>query len=546
MSEALGERFFLLEELGPQPGWGRAIPTSLRFSFARNDENETLCWAFHTEDGGLLPRGYLESVFQRHDQLVGLKGRFRGGAVSLEEGGATDGITLICPAIEGELFLTYLARVPNLPENIIFRLVVDLIQSLKTLAGAPRLFSNVELEDFYIFARDGVLLAVGFCPAFCLLREELALSDFQISRKWTDLMARLHAFVKQGRTVQFRDINAAANKAFRPIFKEFKSGKDRGLRERLQQVEGVFTEELVLSGKGTQRLTIPIHEEEMPIGLLGGFLKQQVIAALPDKLPPPRKESVCALCFSPYLLEGTSDGKARDRLGYLLPPEHWFETSLVDPVNRRLSHPFLKAHHNGIRIRSVYCDESFTVLFGDRESGLPLPSLLAAFDGITCEAMLLIATKFHRALAQFDSAGFDLSLNTPWQVEIHIESGVTHPGWESLLNGELQAWPPWEVKLRMERPTESFIPGENDISWRFVAATLSEKFFPALVVWMLGWKRFQQSTLQGTLEGEPLSGDPRLDALFQAAGEHLEPIHPGQREKFLSLVSEGIEVAVKI
>ena len=85
MSEAAGERFLLLEELGPQPDLGRVIPASWRYSFARIEEDETLCWAFHSDDAGSLPAGYLDSLLQRHEELAALMRLSRVVEVSLEE-----------------------------------------------------------------------------------------------------------------------------------------------------------------------------------------------------------------------------------------------------------------------------------------------------------------------------------------------------------------------------------------------------------------------------------------------------------------------------
>jgi hypothetical protein len=39
--------------------------------------------------------------------------------------------------------------------------------------------------------------------------------------------------------------------------------------------------------------------------------------------------------------------------------------------------------------------------------------------------------------------------------------------------------------------------------------------------------------------------DKRLEALFEAAGEHLAPSHTAQREKFLAFVHEGTEPVLK-
>jgi hypothetical protein len=547
MSDAPGQRYLVLESLGRLPVQGRDLPAFWEVSLGRRFDEDTFSLVFETAPGAEMPRGYLASVSQRHEQLAAQKWPASGQRVWLEEC-KQGGLTLLCPSIEGEPFPAYLSRHAGLAEALIFPLVSELIASLCSLAGAPRLFSNVELDDFRIVAADGVLFTVRFCPAYCLVREEEPLSDYQLARKWTGQLARVHAFVKQGGKTPFTEVEAAAAKVFRPLFKELETGKDRSLEERLSRIGEIFESDPAAgagrSGGGVRALTL-IRRDEMPQGPLSRLLIGKVRAAHPDKLPEPGAASDRRPCFSAFVLEGTSGKGSMDRLGYLLPPERWVDLSLVDPVNRRLSHPFLKAHHNGIRLRSVYCDEDFTVLFGDVSSGLPLPSLLTCLGGVSRDDLFLLAGKLHRALAQFDSAGFDLALVTPWQVELHVEQGVSHPGWDRLLEEPVAVWPPWEIKIRVERPAESFLPGPGEESWRHVFDSLSGKFFPALIAWILDWKRFQWSAARGTIAIEPVSWDKRLEALFEAAGEHLAPGHTAQREKFLGFVHEGTEPVLK-
>jgi len=545
MSDAPGQPYLVLEPVGRQPGRGRDLPAFWDVSLGFRGDEETFSLIFETVAAAEMPRGYLSSVRQRHEQLVGLKGAVVAGrSVSLEEPGG-DRLALLCPVIEGEALPDYLSRRRDLPESAIFPLITEVTAALRALVVAPRLLSNVELEDFHVVAADGVLLTVRFCPAYSLLREEEPLSDYHLARKWTEKMARVHAYVKQGGKTAFAEVEATSAKVFRPLFKELESGKDCALEERLRRIEEVFRQDPGAAAKGSGRLVPFVRREEFPLGPLSRLLIEKARTAHPDKLPVPSGNPDRRPCFSAFVLEGTSGKGGLDRLGYLLPPERWVDVSLVDPVNRRLSHPFLKAHHNGIRLRSVYCDEDFTVLFGDLAAGLPLPSLMTSLDGVSRADLFFLTGKLHRALAQFDSAGFDLALVSPWQVELHIEQGVAHPGWDRLLGEAIESWPPWEVKIRVERPAESFLTGPGEDSWRRVFALLKGKFFPALVAWMLDWKRFQWSAFQGTIEREPVSWDKRLEALFDAAGEHLAPHHTAQREKFLAFVQEGTEPVLK-
>ena len=99
-------------------------------------------------------------------------------------------------------------------------------------------------------------------------------------------------------------------------------------------------------------------------------------------------------------------------------------------------------------------------------------------------------------------------------------------------------WPAWEISLRVERPAEMFLAGETTTAWTWVRTRFDGKFFPALVAWMLEWKRLQWAARSGSLAREPLSWDDRLLSLFEAARLHLDPARAPQREKFLAFFEE--------
>jgi len=541
MPEVSLELFHNLAEFHDETAELSAVPCSIKTFFCRKGGESLIGWGFQFSGGGTLPRGYLESIQQRLELFERINWPELNIPVVLSEESG-DEFVLHCQAAEGEPLQKYLARLEKIPEGIAIQMMIDVMGFVLPLTGAPRVLSNVELEDFRVFACDGIRLAVRFCPAFSVLRLETPLSDYQIARKWTELMARLLTFIKQNGRCGFEGITPGDSKPFRSLLRDLEAGREKGLVERIQQIIHLLECELDQVPVGRKRLEFAISSREMPLGPFANYLRSGFARKHSGSVSSRRDGLSPGLCFSPFVVEASSGGEKSDRLGYLLPPEHWFETSLVDPVNRRLSHPFLKSHHNSVRVRSVYCDEEFTVLLGDLSPGLPLPSLLRVFDGISREELLLISGKLHRAMEQFESAGFEFPLLSPWQVEIHPESGSSADSWESLLNGDLSAWPPWEVKFRVEPPAESIIDGECGLAWRRVLKRLSGKFIPALVVWMLDWQRFQCPSRTGSLEMEPLNRDARLEALFKAAGDHFDGSNPAHREKFFSLLSEGLEV----
>lgn len=541
MAEAATESEVPLEEL-PLPVSDADLPPSLwKFGLSRRDPERLIVWTFRLHPSADPPRGYLDSVRQRQAQWSALRGAPDLVRTSFrEEAGTTPSLSVFMP--DAEALSGYLRRAAALPEPTGLRLAGELLAWLAALAKSPRLVANVAFADFFVQARDGIVPALAFCPAFALLREERPRSDFRIARDWLERLAGLHSFLKQGGKGDLAPLGAEDYRPFRPLFKQLESGSDCPLPERFREYGEVFRTNAESTGGGEGRATAPappLESRLFPVGPLARLLRTRALETDPDRFPPAPEPASAAL-FSPYALEALlREGAAR--MAHLLPPEAWFDDSLVERLNRRLSHPFLKAHPNCLRVRSVYCDESLTLLAADASESLPLPALLAAREGIAPADLFAIAGKLHRALAQFDSAEFDPGLVSPWQVELHLESGVSRPGWERLLATGVAAWPAWEVVLRAEQPAESLLPGATTESFGRARECLRGKFFPALLAWMLDWRRFQWAARNGVLANEPASWDERLSALFQAAAEHLDPAKTAQREKFLAWLEEGLE-----
>lgn len=543
MPEVPESPLLVLEELPFPSGQGSDVSEWWRFGIGRDASDETLAWLFQRRAETTFPRGYLDSVHQRQGLWAGLRA-LPGDVVVRVDESTPDSPLIAAFAPEGEPFLDYLARVPALSERVAWRLCLELIAWLKALIPVPRLLSNVDPTDFLVQARDGIVLSMGFCPVFCLLREETPLSDYRIARLWSERLAIIHAYLKGGRKGTPLGGSAADNKAFRTLFKHFDVGKDRTLGERLDEVAAIFRSEHEAASKGGTGPEAPLDRGQFPTGPLARLLARRAVESDPSRFAGKGGKSGGGgggtAVFSAYRIDRVGSDPAAVRMAHLLPPESWFEASLIEPLNRRLSHPYLKAHHHCPRIRSVYCDEHLSLLVGDPAEAIPLPSLLSARGSLATGDLLLVLGKLHRALAQFESAGYDAGLISPWQVELRLETGVIHPGWKSLLAMEVAAWPAWEVLVRVERPAECFLPGETTSAWSGVRRLLEGKYFPALVAWMLDWKRFQWAARAGALDAEPITWDERLRPLFEAARDHLDPAQGAQREKFLALLEEGL------
>ncbi len=515
------------------------IPSCWSLSLGRFAEEGALSWIAFCHAADSCQHGYLDSVKQRRDLFSRLSWPFLSDSLQ-SRGESNETLTIVYPAIEGESLLSYLERVPGLAEETRFQLALDLLACLNCLAAVPRLLSNVELDDFFVIAKDGVMLTLRFCPIFSVIREEESKSDYQIAGKWLEILAQLHQFGKSGGRAVFRTSPVLGGKAFKTLFKEWKSGRDCPLRDRVAAMVHVFTSELGRNSATRRRRGRLLGEGSHPEGPLSVFLNEKLVLAHPESSIQPKAERDAVVWFSPFLAKVSSGADSLDRFAYLFPADHWFDHSVVDSVNRRLSHPFLKSHHNGIRVRSVFCDENLTVLVTDPSLGIPLPALLSLYGGIPAGELLLLAGKLHRALAHFDSADFSLVINSPWQIEIHRETDVAPVDWTLLVGIPLSRWPPWEIKIRVERPPETLSNRETQLAWNHIYDRLSQKFFPALCNWILDWERFEVAAEQGSLASLPLSPDGQLEALFLAAGEHLENGNTKHREKFLDLITEGL------
>ncbi|MEM7602327.1 MAG: hypothetical protein AAF357_13035, partial [Verrucomicrobiota bacterium] len=206
--------------------------------------------------------------------------------------------------------------------------------------------------------------------------------------------------------------------------------------------------------------------------------------------------------------------------------------------------PFLSEHPNSLRTRSLLCEENFTLVVTDQRTAIPLPSLFEIKGGMETEDALRFARKIRRALDQFDSAEFHFEIASPWQVEIVLLGDNEEGDWRSLVNNACSEWPVWDVRIRVEIPTEAVLESSERTAWNYLMNKMNGKSFPALVVWLLEWRRLEWAAKQGALDREPISWDMRFDSLFNAASDYFEPNNASHRERLLSLLEEGYHAEV--
>ncbi len=537
MSEVAGDRLVFLEALDFPGAPDRPIPSCWHAGFGRHEGDDLIARLHRLETSPAGERGYLESIRQRLRIWEACEALPEPVSVLLREG-ADHSAAIAAYVPDGEPLPICLERKSSFSDGEMLHLLRSAVDWLEALALAPRILANLELSDFLVHVRDGWAAGLTLCPLGAILREEASLSDHRLATLWTERIAGAHERIKPHRRGLAERLSGK-DRPFRPLLKQLESGRDRPLVEHFAELGKVIDREIAATGWSEEDRTL-FTVASFPRGPLASFLEARATESDADLYGKPDEQGRTTPLFSPYTIASRSLDGSRPCVGLLLAPEAWFQHSLIDCLNRRLSHPFLKSHHHCLRVRSVYCDDRVTVLRTDPSPGVPLPTLLAAGKGISARDLLSISQKLHRALAQFESAGFDLELDSPWQIELHLEAGVPLTSWDSLLRGGLSTWPSWSIILRCERPVESLLPGLSNASWDWMLQRLDLKFFPALVSWMHEWKRLQDSAATGTLTAAALSADAKLAALFEAASVHLDPTHPGQRAKFLALLEEGL------
>tara|TARA_R110000850_G_scaffold55877_17_gene132074 strand:- start:2176 stop:3798 length:1623 start_codon:yes stop_codon:yes gene_type:complete len=505
-------------------------------SLGRREKSDELVWVFTRPDGGDVQSIIVDSIKQRirliESGIPTYASIVSWQMVSENEDG------LISEVIEGEPLPVFLARLGKIGKPATLLLMLDIVVHLKRLSLIPRVLSCLELEDFLVVRKDGVSLEAVPALCFSLIRPESPQSDYQLALKWIRILARLYIVAKRGWKDDLDVLNPSQAKPFRRPLKDLESGGERMLCERFTDLEVVLRKELDgTRGAGSGRFSL--DSATMPKGFLSEIFFER--ASDPMALSSGLSISGRQVSpFSPYVCEAQSNESGDLRTVYLLPPEGWFEKSAIDPVNRKMSHSFLNAHPNGIRIRSVFFEERHTILLGCAAKGLPLPSLLAIRQGLDMVDVLLLGAKLDRALQQFESAEFDMGLQSPWQVEIHFESNFDKVDWGSLLSTDVSDWPTWDIKLRVELPTEYYLTGRRYCSWKPIAESASEDFFTVLLAWMLDWARFDWAARNGRQADEPLSWDDDLMKLFQGFGDESGQKASGKRTHLLAQLGQAL------
>ncbi len=531
-------------EGSPQPVPGKAgpgYPVLEYFGYDPVSKKFVAIGFWHASAGSSGPQ--LNSLRQRLDTGKRLK---HSGIARLFEHGATpnEGWYYVRELVEGESFLEYLKRNPDLPSETLGVLLLQLAEAISYLTDFPRLLSSLKLSDFSVTLDRGIFPGVRLSD-YGLSREDQPMSDFQIADSWCRKIASLHCTLMEGATVNDADSGEINHPIYSPALDllKKKSGVDailhlRDFGQKIREAAG-------FPGDLGARIPVEIRRIQK-VGQVGiGPLQKLVFesgeleAAISERFV--LRPDAVRFSYSPFNLSAAKAEDPEDKVQlYILPPERLFEETIVESLNRKMFDSYLKTHPNGVRVRSFGCEYDYTLIVSERFSGFPLPSLQARRTQFSVRDAMAIAQQLDRILYHFESAEFDLGELNPWQIEIFFESEASEniPG--LIENTEIRNWPAWDLKLRVEPPAEAFV--ESFYSpWSYLVQKFDGKTFPALIAWLLDSDRFEWALSAGLEKSEPLSWNPFLDSLLTSAIRYFDPSEPSHRSGLIKLVKSIFE-----
>ncbi len=443
--------------------------------------------------------------------------------------------------IEGEPLLGYLKRNPDMPGTLVTGLLLQICDAINSLKRSPRLLASIRLSDFWVCLDRGRLLSVRL-GHYGMGRREVPISDFELLERWIQDIVDLHRDHSRG--------SITNNEAYGEILKE--AAQQQLFLDDLPRLKLAVLRSVSLSSDLAVRSPVNLrsieNQKQVPAGLMFQMMGREghLNEMIADRFQGNTGHSTTEYSpFSLHLAMKPEEGKpeAEPVSIYLVPPERLFVENIIEPVHRKMFDAFLRGHPAGFRIRSLSCETHFTYLTTACYEGFPLPCFQASRGMLRGSEALELMRRIHETLSVFEDADFDLGRINPWQIQICFEEGDYQLNSEHLMmEVPMAEWPTWSVRIRVEKPAETFV--ESCLStWRYVARRMGSKEYPALLVWMLEQERFEWALSNGVqvADQEPLSWNPRLDALFLSALNRLDPNNAEQREKFLEYFDQARE-----
>lgn len=441
--------------------------------------------------------------------------------------------------IEGEPLFNYLRRDEDLPGRVVAGMILQICDAINSLKNTPRLLASIKLSDFWVCLDRGRLLSVRL-GHYGLGRVEEPISDFALLEKWIKDIIELHR-------AYAREDDISNPEAYVEIIEE--AANQKLFLDDLPKLKLAVLRSMSLSSDIAVRFPTDMRTinsiKQVPAGLMFQMMTREghLTEMLNEQfVANPDHDSTEYSPFSLHVAKPATKDNPREAVSvYLVPPERLFVENIIEPVHRKMFDTYLRSHPAGFRIRSLSCETHFTYITTACYEGFPLPCLQASRSLLSGSDALELMRRLHETLSHFEEADFDLGRLNPWQIQICFEdTHLISDARQLMAEVPFAEWPTWSIKVRVEKPAETFV--ESCLStWRYISRRLNGKDFPALLVWMLEQERFEWALSNGVqiADQEPLSWNPRLDALFLSALNHLDQSDIEQRDKFLNFFDEA-------
>ncbi len=463
----------------------------------------------------------------------------------------------VCEFVEGERLPDYLNRTKNLNRQLSTSLAMQLAEIIATMVDHPRLLSSIELEDFAVSLDQGQFLKLRLTD-FGFDREETPKSDMQLATQWVRTIGIIHQRVLSGQSIPdsvegINQLNGSGSPFGRLLKRiEKQSGAQavrtlKGLKPHVLSASGLSESALNYLDPEFRSITRPCEAPTGPLQVLmtGG---EKFEAVLNERFT--RLHESSAFGFSPFRFparlksehneerdnESIKEKAARVTLT-VLPPERLCGNQGTTDLNRKMCDTYMKAHPSALRTRSLLYESDFTLVVSERLSGVPLPTLLANRGSLSNLDALELLNQIDRAMTHFECSDFGFHDFNPWQIDLHFEESAPDELQKCLSRAPLANWPAWDVKIRVEKPTESMIESSRS-PWRYLHTLMDGKAFPALAIWLTECDRFDWALTIGNEEREPLSWNRDVNKLMDSAIGFYDPESPKHRKKMLELLQD--------
>jgi len=505
-------------------------------SFSSGIENR----AFGQEDN---------AIFQRLEGIINIEHPTVGKVHDIGESSFGNSYC-VAELVEGEPLFEYLTRNPDLPEDLLACILLDLADALGILAKFPRFLSCVEPNDFLVTLDRGIFPALRL-GRFGLNRSDQPASDFQLAERWMQWTAGIHMAMREGKNPADSREQGQQHPRYAELESNLnrKSGVDAILH--LKELNSAIREVADIGGE--PGYAVPIkhrklsHIKQAAYGPIQEFLYQNsdLESLIQEKFECLKNEIRYGV--SPFLIpaakrmeEGGQEKTGEAVQLYLLPPERLFEESVIDPLNRKMFDGYLKSHPNGVRVRSLICESDFILLVADRFEGLPLPCFQARRAKFSSGDALAVVRQLDRVRCQFESARFPLGRLSPWQVELYFESAGPEDIPDLIEKTPIEDWPAWDLKLRVEAPAETFVEPVFS-AWSHLIGRFQKRSFPAIFVWLLEGDRFEWDLRNSNAADEPLNWNPNIANFLEEAAMEFNEFDPAHRSQLIEYFSRIFE-----